>query len=131
MQDLVGRLIDELKDEDFVVRKIAAWSLGDLGPEASPAVPALIEALKDSDRFVRRAAAWTLGRIGPAAAPAVPALTEALHDQDRAARFKVAEALGRIGDPAAVPALTKAFEEETDCDVRRFVLRSLLVVMVK
>lgn len=69
-----------LTDADPEVRRQAARALGQMGPEAEPAVPELTQALSDKEATVRLAAAQALGRIGPAAAPAIPALVDALDE---------------------------------------------------
>ena len=45
----VASLIETLKDEHPYVRTAAAYTLGQIGPDAKAAVPNLIEALKDED----------------------------------------------------------------------------------
>ncbi len=64
-QEEVERLIEQLKDEDEQVRLHAAWTLGEIGPAAAPAVEALIETLKDENAIVRRNAAEALRNIDP------------------------------------------------------------------
>ena len=61
----------------------AVDALGQIGPDASLAVPALIQIVgKNSPSEVRVAAARALGRIGPAAKESVPTLTEVLKTQN-------------------------------------------------
>ncbi len=69
-----------LTDADPTVRRQAARALGQMGPEAEPAVAELTKALEDAAPEVREAAVQALGKIGPAAAPAIPALIKALED---------------------------------------------------
>src|SRR5581483_5023738 len=64
------------------VRWQAAEILGQIGPAATPAVPALTAALKDSDPHVRTVAATALGQIGKEAASAAPQLIEMLKTED-------------------------------------------------
>jgi len=90
--------IKQLTDSDSGVRRMSAMALGELGPEASAAVPALCVALKDKDKDVRRQAANALGRIGDAARAAIPPLTELLSDTDDEVRRSAADALRDI-DP--------------------------------
>src|SRR5262245_18690101 len=61
--DVGPALIAALKDEDYLVRKNAAISLGGLASKASPAVLALLETPKDPHPHVRREAVIGLGRI--------------------------------------------------------------------
>jgi HEAT repeat protein len=67
-------------------------AVGQLGPQASWAVPALIDLLKDRRPGIRRLAAEALGRIGPTA-EAVPALQRAAQDSDDRVRAAAAAAL--------------------------------------
>jgi HEAT repeat protein len=80
-QGTVVALCRVLEDESSDLRRIAAETLGEIGPGAEAAVPALIQALGDESAAVRRAAAAALEEIGPAAAEAVPALIQALTDE--------------------------------------------------
>lgn len=60
----VHALTQALKDEDEQVRFSAAFSLAQLGPLASDAVPALGDALTDENRYVPGYAVEALARIG-------------------------------------------------------------------
>ena len=119
-------LIMMLKDKKWYVRKIAAQTLGYIGPQASPAVPALLKALKDKKWYVRRSAAKALGNIGPEASAAVPELMKALKDEKWAVRESVAKTLGQMGSKAkiAIPALIGALEYWHG-DVREKIVKSL------
>ncbi|NEQ20796.1 MAG: HEAT repeat domain-containing protein, partial [Microcoleus sp. SIO2G3] len=101
------------------VRWRAASALGEIGAEASSAVPALTMALQDEDEYIRRIAAYALGKIGLEAASAVPDLIAALQDTDRNLRLVAAYALGKIGPEAssAVPNLITALQD-TNAEVR-------------
>ncbi|MCX7805152.1 MAG: HEAT repeat domain-containing protein [Planctomycetota bacterium] len=57
-------LIEALRDKRDIVRRYAAQTLGNIGPEASAAIPALkdVEA-RDSDDVTRAAAKWAISRI--------------------------------------------------------------------
>lgn len=63
---VVPVLIEQLSDEDYHERLLAAGILGAMGPAAVEAVPALEQALNDSDPGVRETAAWALKQIDPA-----------------------------------------------------------------
>ena len=87
----------------------AVWDLGNLGPEASEAVPTLTEILKGSpDKELRRLAAQALGKIGTASHPAVPALIAAVQNDDPAVARYAAESLGLLGDIRAIEPIEAA-----------------------
>jgi HEAT repeat protein len=121
--------IDALADGDPELRREAIENLGDMGPEASRAIPALTRvAQKDlisvrswaiykglggigpaalsalatlvKDRSVRSVAVVTIGNMGPRARPAVPILAEALKDEHWWTRSMAAAALGKVGSGA-------------------------------
>lgn len=100
-------MVEALHHPEAQVRRMAAVSLGDLGPRSKVAVMALVDALSDPDDRVRATAAAALGRIGPAAEDAVPALIETLEDE--AAGQHAEESLVKIGR-AAIPALIQVVE---------------------
>ena len=87
--------------------------LGELGPTASPAVPAVAEALSDRNPKIQLAAIRTLGQIGPEAQGATPALIQMLRHDHEPFRAEAARTLGQIGAGArpAIPALTAALED--------------------
>lgn len=74
-------LIGALRDPDSMVRARAAEAIGEIGPDAAPAVPALIGLLRPGES-ARAMVCLALSRIGPAAASALPALTALLSDPD-------------------------------------------------
>ena len=80
----------------------AAFTLGEMGPKATRAVPALIKALDSDAEAVRGTASAALGKIGP---KAVPALIKALDSSRREVRDAAVGALGDIGGPAAESAI--------------------------
>jgi len=102
----VPDLIEATSDARPDVRWRAVWALGQIGPDAAPAVPALRTALADAD--VRWRAAEALGEIGPTAAAAVPDLVPLLEDPSSNVRWRVATALGAIGVRRAAPPLAAA-----------------------
>ena len=83
-REVVPHMITLLKDDDWEIRRGAAWMLGKLGPEAEDAVPALTEALRDSNAVVRAKASEALKRIKgeettstrPSSGPGAPGRTE-------------------------------------------------------
>ena len=64
----------------FSSRHGAALLLGQLGPQAKPAVPYLLELLRSGDRFARHDAARALGGIGENTPRVLSALTNAYAD---------------------------------------------------
>jgi HEAT repeat protein/lysophospholipase L1-like esterase len=104
----VPALAGALDSPDRYVAAFAAWSLGNLGAAAEPAVPDLVRVLAIDETNAVVAAA--LARVGPAAKAAVPELVKALASDDDGRRWRAARTLGRIGPAAepAVPALSGA-----------------------
>lgn len=97
----VPRLIKALDYER--ARPHVIYILGQIGPEAEPAVPALLALMGDDDEAVCRETLIALAKIGPAAEEAVAPLVEALGHHQGPMCYGVCYALGRIG-PAAVKA---------------------------
>jgi hypothetical protein len=78
-----GVLVSTMKDstQSLEIRVFAAKSLGDMGQDASAALPPLMEALHDSNPIVRTAAARAIGQIGSGDAYLVAALHK-IRDHD-------------------------------------------------
>ena len=138
----VDTLVQDLKDNDLIVRLHAAKALGEakdaravepliaalgdkgcghtaanaLAKIGKPAVETLIVALKNENPFVRRNAAEALGEIKDASA--VKPLVDALKDDDLIVRRNAAKALGKIKDSSAEEPLTSALKDESPA-VRR------------
>jgi len=112
----LNELIEQLDDNDFEVRRSAARTLEQKGPEAKDAVDALIEALEDEDEYVRAAAGRALGEIGPQAERAIPALMKMMKDHVMIVRMAAAVGLGGIGPKAneAIPLLAEALESQDE-----------------
>ncbi|MCI0539843.1 MAG: HEAT repeat domain-containing protein, partial [Verrucomicrobiales bacterium] len=64
----VPNLIPLLKDTDPLVRRLAAYALGQIGPKAKEAIPALKEALNDTERDVVTASINAIRAIDATAA---------------------------------------------------------------
>ncbi len=62
-KELVPHMISLLKDDDWEMRRGAAWTLGMLGPDAKDAIPALTKALNESNPNVQAMAAESLKKI--------------------------------------------------------------------
>jgi HEAT repeat protein len=91
VKDEIDIQIDLLKDPDWVVRREAAITLGEMGDERC--VEPLCKALYDGDWQVREVAVEALGQIG---SPAVEMLIKMIRDWD--VRKYVIIALGKIRD---------------------------------
>lgn len=67
----VDKIMPLLKDEDAVVRRLAAYALGSIGPAAKAAIPDIKALLDTTDRDQLSSAANALRSIDPASAPDV------------------------------------------------------------
>ncbi len=107
----------KLQDEDKQVRRRAAYALGQIGPDATAAVPALAVAADDTQLEVGWYALDALGRIGPAAKTAVPDIVRIVEKSQKypVLRLNGIRALGKIGRSAgeAAPMLERFL---TDAD---------------
>lgn len=113
----ISYLVKALKEGDYPndfrevsIPSSAAKALSEIGPTATPAIPALLEAIRLQDLSTRRIAVHALGRIGPRDPRVIPTLIDLLTDQkDPIMCSSAASALGRIGPEAkeAIPALIK------------------------
>ena len=102
-------LTTSLASEKPEIRREAAQTLGQLGPQASPAVPALQRLLGDQDPIVRRASLIALAEIGPDSLPAITEILRYLTEGEPEMRPIASFALGRIGPAAkdAIPQLKR------------------------
>lgn len=103
---VVPVMIEAMKNPK--ARYWATIVLGEVGPEAAPAIPALTSALQIDEPELRMQALIALGNIGPAAKSAVASIQPLLEDDEPAVRYAAAFALGEIGDRAASAALQKS-----------------------
>jgi hypothetical protein len=111
---LVPVLIELLKDPDPSVVRVAALSLGALGPAARESAPALAAALAAcSDENLRLVLAYALSRTAPHPDEAARVLAGMLRDQDKSRATRAASVLERLGPDAgaAVPALAEAVKD--------------------
>lgn len=109
-------LIQDVKDEDVEIRRLAAQRLADYGEES---VPYLLSTLGDADWRVRKTSVESFLKIG--GKRVIDALISSLSIQDNAgARNSAIEALTRIGKEA-VPSLINSFEGAHH-DVRKFIV---------
>ncbi|NIM50511.1 MAG: hypothetical protein GTO22_14885 [Gemmatimonadales bacterium] len=108
--DPVARRVRELQDSDPLVRRHAAWALGEL--ESSRGVRPLIERLEDPNAEVRQAAAWALGEIKDHMA--IQPLIELLGDEDPLVREMAVLSLGEIEHPSAVSPLAEVLQRHDE-----------------
>jgi HEAT repeat protein len=107
--EALSTLLTLTADPNADVRAAVFHALGE--SRAASAVLPLLFALNDSSPYLARLAADALIRIG---APAVPGLLRALEQDVKAnVRTHAARALAFIGDPAAIPALFCALDDES------------------
>jgi HEAT repeat protein len=99
IRPILGELIAALDDDDTSVRAWSAQAIGEIGPDAAPAVPALIVLLVNPDEGSRNSACIALHGIGPAARDALPALRKALADPSVDVRRFARRAIERIQAP--------------------------------
>lgn len=119
----VPALRNSLATENPDVRIWTAYTLGEIGPAAEPAVGDLTKAVADSDDALRAVAAQTLGKIG--AASAVDALSNALSDENGQVSRQAAIALGQIGRPSKT-ATAKLIALLSDHNIRPFARDALI-----
>lgn len=95
-----------LNDDEAGVRQEAAAALGDLAPLPAPIRTALAGLFSDADPVVRFEAAFALASTKD---PRARVELET-HLYTRALRADAVRALGRLGDPAARPAIRRAYD---------------------
>lgn len=114
--------VQKLKDENWLVRRNAAISLGT--EKNKNAVMSLIDLLKDENTEVRRCAAVSLGEIGDK--QAVPHLIKSLNDNEGGMIIDSANSLAKFNDVSSIPALKKLLADGRPI-VRITALKSLMV----
>jgi beta-lactamase regulating signal transducer with metallopeptidase domain len=114
-------LSNQLDSSNAVVRRNAAWAIGELtnmAPgERATAVPQLITLLGDSDEWVRMAAARALGELRDERA--LTKLVATLSDDDWRVRELAVWALSEMKDARAVTALCNVLLADNRVEVRR------------
>ena len=114
-------LMNQLGSSNAVVRRNAAWAIGELtnmvpGQRAG-AVPSLISLLRDSDEWVRMAAARSLGELRDERA--LDQLVGTLADDNWRVRQLAVWALAEMKDARAVTALCSVLLSDGRVEVRR------------
>ena len=107
--DNVGRLIQQLEDENPHTRMQAADALGQI--KDVRAIKPLIAVLKDENSS-GRTQALAAGALVSIGTPAVDPLIAALKDKDSLVRAQAADALGQIKDVRAVEPLIGALKDK-------------------
>jgi HEAT repeat protein len=103
-------LAGALKDNEPLVRRSAAYALGNFEGLAKPALTALESAFeKDNSGAVKQNIAWALGKIGP---EAITTLKRALRDPDPLVQRDAANSVGSLKDEKII---RKALNELVDC----------------
>ncbi|WP_424096368.1 HEAT repeat domain-containing protein [Moorena producens] len=95
---VITTLLTRLKHDDFVVRRRAAYALGNLGNGSETIINALMAGLQDPDFNVRDRAAEALGKLGNSSETLVSALIAGLKDENSGVRWRAAYALGKLGN---------------------------------
>ncbi len=98
-QQIIGRLMEALDDQDWEVRQSAGVALGKIGPDAKNAVPKLFSMLRSE--LDKGYADSSLKEINTAPIEAIPMLIEKIESDDRREAFYAVSLLGKIGPPAA------------------------------
>jgi len=118
--DSIDPLISQIDSPSIVVRRNAAWAIGEIRggflTNRSAAVQPLLRIIHDSDATVRRAAAFTFGELR--SDDAIPPLIDALSDPDDAVRATAAWALGEIRAPDAVSTLERVAANDPNAKAR-------------
>lgn len=120
-KESVDRLIYLLANENKDIVTASAFALGKI--KDSKATEPLIQALSDKDEKVRAASAFALGQIQDP--QAIPSLCNALFDKYWNVRYWAVTALGNFGDPQTIEPLLKAYQTETDEDIKRIIVETI------
>lgn len=101
-----------LRDEEYMVRQHAAWTIAEIGDFSTETVAALVAAMGDDKNVVRCAAAEALGKVRPVRADVVNTLLAATGDEEVHVRVRAIRSLGNLGPAAveAVPTLVKLLD---------------------
>jgi HEAT repeat protein len=105
-------LLEALADTMRHTRVVAAYGLGQIGPDARNSVPILTHHLSGADDSVANMADWAISQIQPKGGPYI-ALLRALRFGDPFDRADAARLLSHYGEGAieAMPLLLRAFQD--------------------
>lgn len=101
----IADLVRDLAATDLGVRWHASASLSNMGPNASPAIPALVEQMRHPDPSVRTEVLRIMHAIRKDLRFALPAIVVAVGDPNRDVRFQAARLLAEIAPEEAAPAV--------------------------
>ena len=120
--DKIQTHIQALSSGDENTRRQAIRLLGQIGPQAAPALHPLRAALSDPNFVIRLEAAIAIGFIGTM--DETEYLLPLLDDEVEAVRFQTISALAFLKDSRTTPELLKRYEKET-LHVKDQILRAL------
>ena len=118
VKDEIDIQIDLINDNDWVVRREAVITLGEMGDERC--IEPLVRCLRDGDWQVREAAVEAVAMIG---SPAVDLLLRYVRDYD--ARKPVIKALGKINDERVLNPLISLLQNDEFKDDATWALAEL------
>jgi len=109
------QLSDALAADSLDVRIWAAYTLGQIGPDAASANENLVDCLRDDNADLRAVAVRALGQIQATDRGTISSLVTALSDMATRVRRRSAIALGKLGSDAqaAVPDLIETLNDQT------------------
>lgn len=108
-EDAIEAVTELLENQDYTLRRIAAYILGKIGKPKS--VDILIESLGDDNPDVRKSAAQALKRIGE---PSVPGLVRSLGNISKDVRASAVMALSKMNDYVIDPLISALRSEVKD-----------------
>lgn len=92
-EELIDRLVGQLRSDDNFIRAEAARALCNMGPIARRSLPELLALATDSWYQVRIQVPRAIINLGPTASDALAVLPRLLHDPDETVRLYAQEAL--------------------------------------
>ena len=100
--EVVMATADLLKEEDWSVRTQVLMVLGNMGADASIALPQIMAVLDDENEHVRRSAASALNRVPATTSETLLVLVQALESDDRYLRTQAGYALAKAKESSTV-----------------------------
>ncbi|MGC3959036.1 MAG: HEAT repeat domain-containing protein [Verrucomicrobiota bacterium] len=111
----IAPLTTALSSKDHQTRLLAAWALGEIGPDARTAIPFLKSGLDDKDPLVRVTFAEAIGKLGAEPSLFLPTIVRALPVLSNDSLSHALEVLGQYKEHAkgAVPVLMEILSTKT------------------